>query len=331
MAEKSKIPWTDCTLDLVGGCTKASAGCRECYAERLVGNRLAHNPVCKGRYEGLVGKDGHWTGKIKLFEDRLGKPLHWRDPRRIFVCPYSDLFHKGVPFEFVDRVMAMVALCPRHTFQVLTKRPERMAEYFKSQPYRDYADSHKLYGSDGGRIGGWFLVQRPSIKNYPVWGDVKWPLPNLWLGTSVEDQDNEPRIKHLLDTPAAVHFLSVEPMLGPLDIFKGRQAECGYYSEDRRENGCEFSTERCDNCRDFPRYMDTGIDWVIIGAESGPGRRPCKVEWVRDLVGQCDAAGVPVFVKPSRHFEWPKDLKDRQAYPAPKGPAPAQRRKENNQ
>ena len=283
MADKSKIPWTEATLDVVGGCTKVSSGCRECYALPLIGNRLANNPACKDRYKGLV-KDGKWTGTIKLFEDRLDKPLHWRKPRKIFICPYSDLFHESVPLEFIERVWDTMFNCPQHLFQILTKRPARLMDF-----------------------GHWMLGQHRRID-----------YSNLSLGITAENQEMaDKRIPLLLQIPAAVRFVSVEPMLGPVEMSKVELPDTG------DEN---YSNARCHPLRVEEGAYSFGrigpISWVIIGCESGPNRRPCKIEWVRDLVRQCDAAGIPVFIKQlnisgkasKNPAEWPEDLR-RQEYP----------------
>jgi protein gp37 len=234
----TRIEWTDETWNPVTGCTKVSAGCKNCYAERIA-DRLW------GYQYGRWGSPRKFTD-VQCHPDRLDQPLRWRKPRRIFVCSMSDLFHEGVPEEFIDRVFAVAALCPQHTLQILTKRSDRMAEY-----------SQRRLRYPGG-------IWDSYIKAGGFRGDAEagWPLPNVHLGVSIEDTDHRSRLGYLLETPAAHRFLSLEPLLGPL-----------------------------------PGLNLKGIHWVIVGGESGPGARPCNVEWIRSVVEQCKAADVPVFVK----------------------------------
>jgi protein gp37 len=228
------------------GCTRASAGCDNCYAVR-------HTQRLAGRledYQGLVnpGKQ-HFNGTVRCLPARLHTPLHWRKPRRVFVDSLSDLFHPAVPLDFIADVFNVMAdaRAERHTFQVLTKRPDRMARVVG----RELAEHTSEY---------W-----PGDTPLTVAMEVgAWPLPNVWLGTSVEDQAAaEARIAHLLHTPAAIRFLSCEPLLGPVNL----------------------------------RPYLSRLDWVIVGGESGPRARRCEVGWVRSIVQQCQRAGVPVFVK----------------------------------
>jgi protein gp37 len=236
-----------------------------------------------------------WTGRVELIEKALEIPLHWRKPRSIFVCSMSDLFHEALPDEAIDRVFATIALCPQHTFMVLTKRPERMARWFKELTSERMVD------------GIWAA---PTARGY----SGGWPLPNVWLGVSVENQAAaDERIPHLLRTPAVVRFVSVEPMLGPEDLQEwldplGQDScnHCGdgerHYlnADERRElEYTQYGDARCPECggmRDTTGY-DPGIDWVICGAETGPGARPMDLEWVRSLRDQCQATGVPFFLK----------------------------------
>jgi protein gp37 len=206
-----------------------------------------------------VDDGGNWksravfNGKINLIDGALTIPLRRKKPTMYFVNSMSDLFHKDVPFEFVDKVFAVMALCPQHTFQVLTKRPERMAEYcamLMGRGVKSLAASER-FGTE---------IRVPE----------SFPLPNVWLGTSVEDQQRKTRIDEIRNVPAAIRFLSLEPLLedlGTLDL--------------------------------------TGIHWVIVGGESGPGARPCNVDWVRAIVGQCKATGIAAFVKQlGAHVLW---------------------------
>ena len=256
---KGGIAWTYETWNPICGCSMVSTGCANCYAEK-VAVRFGGKG---GPYEGTV-TNGRWNGTIKLVEEHLTDPLRWKRPRRVFVNSMSDLFHPNCPDEWVDRIFAVMAMSPQHTFQILTKRPERMAEY--------------LFDRET------WIAQEVERRKWKATVDFdasdlhlpEWPLPNVWLGTSVENQATaDDRIPHLLNCLAAVRFLSVEPLLGPVDLTR---------------LGFAWGEPN-------PRSNISRIDWVIAGGESGAVARPCNVEWVRSIVAQCKAAGVPCFVK----------------------------------
>ena len=232
----TKIEWTDATWSPVTGCTKVSAGCRSCYAETI-----AH------RFWG----ERKFT-EVRCHPERLEIPLHWRKPRRVFVNSISDLFHEEVPDGFIDRVFTMMSLCPQHSFQCLTKRPQRMYHYLSNFDW-ECVESPEVLTVSEDRVEASYVTE-------PL------PMPNVHLGVSIEDQATaEERIPLLLQTPAAVRFLSCEPMLGLIDLTL------------------------------FPALYK--IDWVICGAESGPHARPMDLEWARSLRDQCRVAGVPFFMK----------------------------------
>lgn len=294
----TKIEWTDATWNPVVGCTAVSAGCANCYAARLSATRLRSQPQYDGLATLSAGGMPQWTGAVRLIPERLNQPLHWRKPRKVFVCDMSDLFHYDVPFEFIDRVFAVMALCPQHTFQVLTKRPERMAEYLRGHD-ASYFRARPAFESFRSWIGRHNIVDgMKTFRSLP-----SDPFPNLWLGTSVEDQQaaNE-RIPHLLRCPAAVRYLSCEPLLGAVDL---RQVDIP------NPSGGIFRAGpfQCDSCgytpADVAMMMDhhlcggsgPRLTWVIVGGESGPRARPCNVKWIRSIVEQCKAARVPCFVK----------------------------------
>lgn len=294
----SDIEWTDATWNPVVGCSPVSPGCLNCYAAtmarrleamgrpeyqtRLLDERGNEHrgavpdeikAKCRNvRIAEVRGGRAVFTGDVRTVESRLTDPLHWRKPRRVFVNSMSDLFHEAVPFEFIDRVFAVMALCPQHTFQILTKRPERMAEYT-----RDYKVAARLWDVliDHNEDWGRALGRTADTRNIDH-QSVVWPLPNVWLGTSVENQPRAKRVWDLFKCPAAIRFVSVEPMVGPVDLdavealykFWRRGASIGVY-----------------------------LDWVIVGGESGPKSRPCDVKWIRSIVRQCKEAGVPCFVK----------------------------------
>lgn len=240
MSDKTGIGWTEATWNPVTGCSKVSQGCKNCYALRDW-PRLANNP--KTIYFGRQFTD------VAIHKERLQQPLRWTKPRLIFVNSMSDLFHESVPDEFIDQVFAVMALSEKHIFQVLTKRPERMCQYLNN-PNRRH-----LIGD---------------------FGILKWPLPNVWLGVSVEDQQTaDQRIPILLETPAAVRWVSAEPLLEPVDL------------------------------GDAVNHLD----WLVIGGESGKDARPFDGEWAASLLDQCEGK-VPVFVKQmGAHFRYQGERK----------------------
>ena len=195
MAYETKIEWAQSTWNPITGCSRVSKGCEHCYAERLAAGRLRHHPSRSG----LTDEHGRWNGVVRFNEKWLDQPLRWRKPRRIFVCAHSDLFHEHVPDEWIDRVFAVMAMCPQHVFQVLTKRPARMRDYL----------------TNGMRER---LLEGARPPDFDFWyGGL--PLPNVWLGTSSEDQATaDERIPHLMGAPAAVRWISAEPLLGPIDF-----------------------------------------------------------------------------------------------------------------
>lgn len=263
MGDKSKIEWTDATWNTVYGCTHVSEGCRNCYAERLAPK---------------MGKD---FSKITLAPERLDLPLRWKRPRRIFVNSLSDLFHEEVPEDFIDKVFAVMALSPQHTFQILTKRPERMLAWF---------------GSIGGTMRrDWVASALCRIKDTHTIPPFTWPLPNVWLGVSVENQATaDERIPVLLQTPAAVRWISAEPLLGPLDLkvwFMKLRTE---WPGVKLTGGVSFD------------IADKVLDWVVVGGESGPGARPMHPDWARSIRDQCQSAGVPFFFK--QWGEWGAEI-----------------------
>lgn len=287
MSSGTSIEWTDATWNPIRArvlreagpgragwhCEKVSPGCANCYAERFNGRGLPNGGTRLSYTKGS-------RAQVETFvdEDVLREPLRWRKPRRVFVESMSDLFGEWVSDEQLDRVFAVMELAPRHTFQVLTKRPERMLQYFRSE--------EELWGSR------WPRAVQLLVGEY---GPTPFPLHNVWLGVSVEDQARaDERIPLLLDTPAAMRFLSCEPLLGPVSI---ERALCSCpWPEDamrsRHNLACRADTRRPDDPRRW-----AGIDWCIIGGESGPGARPCDVAWIRSIVEQCRAAGAACFVK----------------------------------
>ena len=246
MSDKSAIEWTDATWNPTTGCDRVSPGCANCYALDLAA-RLKRMGVPGYERDGDPRTSGPGFG-LMLHPERLLLPLRWARPRRVFVNSMSDLYHPEVPDEFIVKVFAAMAIAPRHSFQVLTKRPERM---------REWAISPGL--SDDVRSAMYELSLRAALE---VDRAFRWPLPNVWLGTSVENARWRTRIDELRATPATVRFLSCEPLLGPLG---------------------ELELE--------------GIHWVIVGGESGPNHRPVREEWILSVRDECETAGVPFFFK----------------------------------
>lgn len=289
MADRSAIEWTDATWNPVRGCSRVSAGCQRCYAERVAARFSGSGQP----YEGLIHPSTQgWNGKIKLVPDALVQPLRWQRTRFIFVNSMSDLFHENVPDNFIAAVFGVMAAADHHYFQVLTKRHERALRWFQ---WMQDATEAKLHECLKGAIG-YHHPKRPAIDQ------VTWPLPNVWLGVSVEDQAaaNE-RIPLLLQTPAALRFLSCEPLLGPVDL-RSLAAVPHNAPVDALNDRTLQGFQRCVD--HAPGYCLPGcsgrwgkIDWVIAGGESGPGARPMHPDWARTLRDQCAAARVPFFFK----------------------------------
>ena len=240
MGERSTIEWTDATWNPVTGCTKVSPGCDNCYAERI------------------TKRWGRDFSEMVLHPERLEQPIHWKKPRMIFTCSMSDLFHPRVTAQYLRHVFNSMLAADRHTYQVLTKRPGRMA---------------------------WFADLLES--------DSAWWPDNVWAGTSVESQKYAPRLDVLARVPAKVRFLSAEPLLGPLDLTPWLKPEGvtvhGNPGLETRGALAKLTAKA---------YQKVyGLQWVIVGGESGPGARPMNPDWARSIVVQCKEAGVPVFVK----------------------------------
>lgn len=257
MADTS-IEWTDKVWNPTTGCDRVSPGCDNCYALGMA-KRLKGMGSAKYQKDGNPRTSGPGFG-ITEHSDTLMAPLGWRKPRKVFVNSMSDLFHAGVSDKFIARVWAVMAATPQHTYQVLTKRPARMRSLLLSDRF------HGL------------------------------PLRNVWLGVSVEDQKRaDLRIPALLDTPAAVRWLSCEPLLGPVAL--GAYVRCRVCRTSHK-----FSRQPCDPhtpARFRAHRMTTGgdIDWVVAGGESGPGARPMNPDWARSLRDQCASTGVPFHMK----------------------------------
>jgi protein gp37 len=303
-------------------------------------------------------RGGRWSGEVVLFPERLAQPLHWRKPSVVAVQFMGDLFHERVPFEFIAAVFGVMAACPQHTFLLLTKRPERMARFHDWLEYQQPTGQSLLeccsralqYDSEDG------LLHRKRCAD----PDGPWPLPNAWLGISAENQPTlEARWNHLRQVPAAHYWLSIEPLLGPvtsahlqssrtthvsLDVAGALRNKSfyGLSGEDGRMLGkreAQRELERLASegvkmvpshgCNDFDPahgcrgHQNPGVDFVAVGPETGPKRRPCDVAWIRSVVQQCRDAHVPVHVKALEvdgiishdPREWPQDLRVRDEVP----------------
>ncbi|MFC7593597.1 DUF5131 family protein [Nonomuraea antimicrobica] len=261
------IEWTDTSWNPVRGCTKVSEGCDHCYAEAI---------------------DNRWNGpgaftNVRLVREVLDAPLRWRDPRMVFVNSMGDLFHDAVPDDFIVEVFTRMWWAPKHTFQVLTKRHARMAALLP-----------RIEEQLRAREADLALLDAPT--------PLVWPLPNVWLGVSVESQRwADIRIPALLRTPAAVRFLSVEPLLGPVDLSRWLGVE---WMESFQGWGAELLASLAGRVG-----PGGGVGWVIAGGESGPGARPPHPDWLRTLRDQCQAAEVPFFFK--QWGQWTPDLSGR--------------------
>ena len=271
MADKTEIEWTDATWNPITGCSVVSPGCKHCYAMRLAGGRIRNHPSRRG----LTAQSNAgpvWNGKVRFNEQWLTAPLRWRRPRRIFVCAHGDLFHESVPVQWIDLVHAVTILAPQHIFQVLTKRAGRMLQYY-SDPDLQYhlklavEDLKKKYPGDAGRLphihDGEISIDRAGYIHSP-WHAI--PRSNIWLGVSVEDLERERRIDRLLETPAALRFVSFEPLL-----------------QTASPRNVHFDL--------------SGLDWAIVGGESGPGARPMDPDRARSIRDSCRKQEVAFFFK----------------------------------
>lgn len=299
MAKQPKgggITWTNDTWNPIRGCSRVSEGCRWCYAEAVAARFSGKGQTYEGLaqikevvksqppseanpwgYRGVT--EPRWTGKVAFVPEHLHDPMRWKRPRRVFVNSMSDLFHEKVPDGWIDQIFTVMALAPRHTFQVLTKRPERMREYLKStQALRVLGKAWELLGHHP-----WHKYKHDNVMERP------FPLPNVWMGVSVEDQKTaEARIPILLNTPAAIRWVSYEPALGPVNFKEldrnGDTLDALTGEVCAKESGCI--------CEE-----GAALDWIVVGGESGPHARPMHPDWVRSVHEQCESASVPFFLK----------------------------------
>ncbi len=286
------IGWCDETWNPIRGCSRVNESCINCYAERVAVRfskpGLAYQGLVRlSKKEGQVGKPLGWNGVVRLVPEHLADPLRWKRPRRIFTNSMSDLFHEALTFETIAAIFGVMAAAPRHTFQCLTKRPARMREWFQwiDVERAKYAPAwHSTLCIACAQPLSEYRV--PSASMLPM--TDAWPLPNVHLGVSVGNQDEaDAFIPILLETPAAIRWVSYEPAHGPVN-FAGQ-----------RVNGTNGSNWLAPTLRAIDSALDErpGLDWIVVGGESGKGARPFDIAWARSTVEQCKAAGVACFVK----------------------------------
>lgn len=294
----TSIQWTERVWNPLRGCSRISPGCEHCYAEgiavRFSGPGLP--------FEGYATRGKGWTRKVSLLTDKLIEPMRWKTPSTIFVNSMSDLFHEAVPFEDIAAIFGVMAACPQHTFQVLTKRADRMLEFFAwvaqlgCDPWTEvHAAALSLEDGDGD-----VHTRSPQASGRP------WPLPNVHLGVSIENQRYaELRIALLLRCPAAVRWVSAEPLLGPLNLRQIAVVDGRYTHVEVYVDALHGTEWRAATGRNHPTaHADAGapercprLDWVVCGGESGRGARPFDLGWARAIRDDCAAAGVPFFMK----------------------------------
>lgn len=297
MSAATSIEWTDATWNPIVGCSIVSPGCANCYAMRFAARRLENNPATP-HYAGTTRKvNGNpvWTGKLALAPERiLLAPLGWKKPRRVFVNSMGDLFHEDVPDEWIGAVFGVMALCPRQIFQVLTKRAKRMRQWAAADRKRTAAAEciAELYCSHPE-----ISRRRPFDEASAIGVAARgWPLPNVHLGVSCEDQTRAgERIPDLLETPAAVRFVSAEPLLGPINFTRLGDNDYDYNALSGRDMCFRGTSKAEPTLTGLPAILN----WVIAGGESGPGHRPMNIEWAEAIRQQCKAAGTAFFFKQS--------------------------------
>lgn len=344
----TKIQWTQQTWNPIVGCSVYSSGCTNCYAMKMASRleAIAHadnarrtDPSHGGKtfdgplshYIGTTQRvNGHavWTGKVNLAPPHtLADPLKRKRPTTYFVNSMSDLFHGGVPDNWITQVFTVMAATPWHTYQVLTKRSRRMRDWLSPDERGGQINASVLANALRSDLFRGPLVE--AIKGRT--GSITWPLPNVWVGVSCErQQEADERIPHLLTTPAAVRFVSAEPLIGSVNFTR---ISVGPDTVDALRPRMKLRSDSGSLAGDFGREPRDCLSWIIVGGESGPGARPMALGWAKDIVRQCKSAGVPVFVKqmganptnrvghPCPHIkarkgddmlEWPEELRVRE-------------------
>ena len=293
MGDRTEISWTDATWNWLLGCTRVSDGCVNCYAETMASRFSGPGKY----YEGIAKRTKagpRWTGKVvRAGAEKLFQPLSWTRPRMIFVNSMSDTFHEKVPHEWIDCAFAVMRLAPQHRYQVLTKRPDRARAYFTDPAMPDRVEKLVAAYLRGGRG-----------KHAPIsWVNdgTGCYLGNAWLGTSIENEEAaRKRLPDLLQTPAAIRFVSLEPLLGPIDTERWFPSPYQMMMRCTRCHwvGCSAPhRELCPQCETQMIILGTRIDWAIVGGESGSGARPMHPAWPREIRDACLASGTPFHFK----------------------------------
>ncbi|MCP5087893.1 MAG: DUF5131 family protein [Rhodobacteraceae bacterium] len=297
MGKNSKIQWTEHTWNIINGCEVCGPGCKNCYAMRLAGTRLKNHPSREGLTTKTAAHQFLWNGKVRMYEPWLHQPLKWKMAARIFVCAHGDLFYEQVPEKWIDMVYAVMVLAAHHTFQTLTKRSARQMRYLNNPdtPRRIANEAEKLCERFGikdrlaGNLYRSLKEEHPKVSSYLT----QWPLPNVHVGVSIEDQDHAFRAIDLCLTKAAVRWISAEPLLEPLDL---RHIEGSYL-----EYPINVLTNRLylpdPNIRQDYAVTPTSIDQVIAGGESGPNFRIVDTAAFRSLRDQCARTDTAFFMK----------------------------------
>lgn len=289
MGQKTKIQWTEASWNPVRGCSIVSPGCKNCYAmsvaARFSDPGLPFHGFAKRTHAGPA-----WTRKLGMIDDHLMDPVRWQRSRLVFVNSMSDLFHENLGDDVIDQVFAVMAICavdpagPKHVFQILTKRADRMHEYMTA---RSAAQTRQDLAS----LGASMMPAKQAADWWERLLDMPWPLPNVCLGVSVESQlYADQRIPELLLSPAAVHFVSYEPALGPVTYERYMKSTLVTHSGERVQHPDPRASEG-------GTWDRTRLNWVIVGGESGTRARPFDVAWARQVVREGDLYGCPVFVK----------------------------------
>lgn len=278
---KGGIAWTEQTWNPIRGCSRVSEGCRFCYAEEMAARFCGEGQP----YEGLATRNpARWTGEVRLIAKHLADPVRWKRPRMIFVNSMSDLFHEKLSNEQIAAVYGMMVAAPWHVFQVLTKRPERRREWHRWLSEQDKDPREVLARAARQALVGASDADIEAFLNRGewTWGPHRvWPAANIWEGVSVEDQRTaDERIPILLDTPAALRWISAEPLLGLLSVDRWVRPRWGALT-----------------ARNTRPLESECLDWVVVGGESGPHARVCEIVWIRSIMRECAEGAVPCFTK----------------------------------
>lgn len=295
MGDKTKIEWTDASWNPTRGCSKVSAGCRNCYAETVAARFCGEGAPYEGTIQGRK-----WNGHVRLEPAQLYQPLRWQRPRRIFVNSMSDIFHESIPDEYILAVFGAMSAARHHCFQLLTKRPARASEWFQwasaQWPGRSHWKVGDKYVDDVlfTALESAASAQAAPSRMRKVVARNDWPLPNVWVGVSVEDQASaDERVPQLLNLPAAVRWLSMEPLLSAVNV----EQWLGVVHED--DAGTHNQNQDLPDALGVPFHDPwvAGVDWVVVGGESGRNARPMHPQWARELRDQCARSRVSFFFK----------------------------------